>query len=112
MTSLRTLAVALVVCSITVMTFGGDQHSVKTASGYVPASGFVPDEATAVRVAEAILIPIYSQTKVEGERPFTAKLTGNVWTVTGHLPAGVDGGVAEVRIDKRDSRILRVTHGK
>jgi hypothetical protein len=112
MTSLRTLMVALVVCSISVMTFGGDQRSVQSASGYVPASGFVPDEATAVHVAEAILIPIYGQSKVESERPFTAKLTGNVWTVTGHLPAGVDGGVAEVRIDKRDSRVLRVTHGK
>lgn len=109
---LRSLVVALVVCSISLMTFGGDRHSAKPASGFVPPSGFVPDEATAVRVAEAVLIPIYSQTKVESERPFTAKLTGNVWTVTGHLPPGVDGGVGEVRIDKRNGRILRVTHGK
>lgn len=106
MISVRILTVALVVCSISVMTFGGDQHGVQ------PASGFVPDETTAVRVAEAILTPIYSQTKVESERPFTAKLTGNVWKVTGYLPPGVDGGVAETWIDKRDGRILRVTHGK
>lgn len=112
MISLRTLTIALVVCSISVMTFGGDQHNVQRDSGFVPASGFVPDEVTAVRVAEAILIPIYSQTKVESERPFIAKLTGNVWKVTGHLPAGVNGGVAEAWIDKRDGRVLRVTHGK
>ncbi len=88
------------------MTFSDNLHSVQ------PASGFVPDEATAVRVAEAILIPIYGKALVEGERPFTAKLTGHVWKVTGHLPLGVDGGVAEAWIDKRDGRILRVTHGK
>ncbi len=109
---LRIMVVALVVCSISVMTFSGDERSAKRASGFIAASGFVPDEATAVRVAEAILIPIYGQTKIESERPFTAKLNGNVWTVTGHLPPGVDGGVAEVRIDKRDGRILRVTHAK
>jgi len=50
--------------------------------------------------------------KVEYERPFSAKLTGNVWRVTGHLPSDVDGGVAEAWIDKRDGRVLRVTHGK
>jgi len=112
MISLRTIKVALMVCSISVMTFGGDQYGGKRTPGYVPASGFVPDEATAVRVAEAVLIPIYGQTKVESERPFSAKLTGGVWTVTGHLPPGKDGGVAEAQIDKRDGRILRVIHGK
>lgn len=102
----RTIPIALAVSLITLMVLAADQHTVQ------PPSGFVPDEVTAVRVAEAILIPIYGQTTVEGERPFTAKLTGNVWKVTGYLPPGVDGGVAEAWIDRRDGRILRVTHGK
>ena len=77
------------------------------------ASGHpVPDETTAVRVAEKVLIPIYGRKHIESERPFTAKLNGNVWTVYGYLPPGWDGGVAEVEIDKRNGRILRVTHGK
>ncbi len=97
---------ALVTCSVAFTAFSREQ-------GWVPGrAGFVPDEITATRVAEAILIPIYGQSQVESERPYSAKLTGNVWKVIGHLPAGVDGGVAEVSIDKRDGRILRVTHGK
>ena len=84
----------------------------QSSNSRFPKAGAVPDEVTAVRVAEAILIPIYGRTTVEGERPFTAKLTGNVWKVTGSLQPGVDGGVAEVWMDRRDGRILRVTHGK
>jgi hypothetical protein len=77
-----------------------------------PQAGFIPDQATATRVAEAILAPIYSREQVESERPFSAQLNGNTWKVEGHLAPGVDGGVAEVWIDKRDGRILRVSHGK
>ena len=80
--------------------------------GVKPEKGFVPDEITAVRIAEAILSPIYGQQKVESERPFSAHLSEGIWKVEGHLPDGVDGGVAEVWIDKQDGRIVRVSHGK
>jgi hypothetical protein len=72
----------------------------------------VPDKASAVRVAEKVLIPIYGLKQIESERPFTAKLQGEVWVVDGYLPPGWDGGVAEVKIDKRNGHILGVTHGK
>jgi len=32
--------------------------------------------------------------------------------VDGYLPPESDGGVAEVKIDKRNGRIIGVTHGK
>jgi len=89
--------------------------------GYKPPSGYVPDSATAVQIAEAILIPIYGKKHVESERPFTAKLEGDVWTVGGTLrcPDGkggftpqCDGGVAVVKISKIDAHILYVMHGK
>ena len=98
--------VALLMCWMVAMAASRDEHRVK------PDSGFVPDQATAARVAEAILIPIYGQEQIESERPFSAQLNGNTWQVKGHLAPGVDGGVAEVWLDKRDGRILRVTHGK
>jgi hypothetical protein len=97
---------ALMICLVALVAFGGTEHS------YQPAAGFVPDKSTAIRIGEAVLIPIYTQAEVESQRPFSAELTGNVWHVTGYLPAGIDGGVAEVWISKRDGRILRVTHGK
>jgi hypothetical protein len=92
----------LLTCSIALMAFSQEQHQVQ------PEAGFVPNEVTATRVADAILIPIYGQSQVESERPFAASLSGNIWKVTGHLPDGVDGGVAEVWVDKREGRILRV----
>lgn len=77
-----------------------------------PALGFIPDKATAVQVAEAILVPIYGKQMVESERPFSAILKGNTWKVEGYLAPGVDGGVSEVWLDRRDGKILRVSQGK
>jgi NTF2 fold immunity protein len=89
--------------------------------GYKPKSGYVPDSVTAVRIAEAVLIPVYGEKQIESERPFTATLKHGVWTITGtlHCPDGkggitesCDGGVAEVRMSLGDARILYMLHGK
>jgi hypothetical protein len=78
---------------------------------FVPSNGFVPDQQTAIRIAEAILDPIYGEGQVASERPFGAELRSGVWIVTGHLATG-NGGVAEVRISKATGRIISVSHGK
>jgi len=84
--------------------------------GFKPESGYVPDSQTAVRIAEAVLTPVYGEKQIESERPFTAKLKDGVWTVTGTLrcPYGnvCEGGVAEVRLSKDDARILYMLHGQ
>lgn len=86
-----------------------------------PRQGYVPDSATAVRVAEAVLIPVYGKKQIESEKPFTAKLKNDVWTVAGtlHCPDGkggitthCSGGVAVVRISKADAHILSMIHYK
>jgi NTF2 fold immunity protein len=84
----------------------------QNTSGYRPKNGFVPDQKTAIAVAEAVLVPIYGEKQVASERPFSARLDQDIWTVEGHLPAGWDGGVAEVKIRKTDATVLSVTHGK
>ncbi len=88
-----------------------------TTRGYVPETGFIPDSITAVRVAEAVLTPIYSDSVVTRERPFRAKLEDGVWTVVGSLPPAKPGeawlgGVAWVEIRKSDGAILRLWHEK
>jgi NTF2 fold immunity protein len=87
-----------------------------TAQGYKPASGYVPDAETSVKIAEAVLTPVYGLKQVEAERPFVARLKKGEWTVTGPLQCPkdqvCDGGVAEVRISKADARILYMFHGK
>src|SRR5436190_23419308 len=67
--------------------------------------GFVPDEATAVRIAEAVLIPIYGQESLNKEKPFKATLTNEIWTVKGTLQKGFKGGVAVVELSKKDACI-------
>jgi hypothetical protein len=88
---------------------------------YKPPAGYVPDNAVAVQIAEAVLVPIYGKRQIDSEKPFTAKLDSDVWTVAGTLrcPDGkgsfttrCDGGVAVVKISKTDARILSVMHGK
>jgi hypothetical protein len=82
--------------------------------GYVPKNGFVPDEKTAIAVAEAVLIPVYGQKQIESEEPFSTRLDGDTWSVHGSLPNGpnVTGGVAEVQISKSRGCVLHMIHGK
>lgn len=60
---------------------------------YRPKSGYVPDKETAVKIAEAVLIPVYGEKKIVDERPFHADREGDVWTVYGTLycPDGKGG---------------------
>ncbi|MGH7253228.1 MAG: NTF2 fold immunity protein, partial [Nitrospiraceae bacterium] len=58
-----------------------EKHSVS------PRDGFVPDKETAIRIAEAVLIPIYGKENIERQRPFNATQIQGVWIVEGTLPA-------------------------
>src|SRR5260370_35316302 len=76
------------------------------ARGVLPPRGFVPDTITAVRVAEAILAPIYGEQQIAREKPFTATLNEGTWTVSGTLAAAPAAGGAPAQMPKQDSRIL------
>ncbi len=91
------------------------------AQGYKLPRKFVPDSKTAVNIAEAVLIPVYGEKKIESEQPFTAKLKGGVGAIYGTLrcPDGKGGttticagDVAVAEIAKEDGRILSMKHGK
>ena len=86
------------------------QHAAGTEGATETApKPFVPDEATAIRIAEAVWLPIYGKGIYE-QRPFRAQLVGNVWIVTGSLPPMTCGGVPIARISRDDGRILQVIH--
>ena len=78
---------------------------------YVPEKGVVPDKITAIRVAEAIWLPIYGE-GIYDKRPFMAGLEKGIWIVYGTLPKGMKGGVPVIEISKSDGKILRISHGK
>jgi len=73
---------------------------------------YVPNEETAIKIAEAILIPIYGN-EVLDKKPFTARLiNGKIWHVEGTISLDELGGVPIIEIQKSDCKILRITHTK
>ncbi|MCB2231540.1 YbbC/YhhH family protein [bacterium] len=79
---------------------------------YMPDDGCVPDKATAVRIAEAVWLPIYGK-EIHDRRPFRAELIGDsVWAVAGSLPTDMLGGVPYIEIQRRDGKVLGVGHGE
>ncbi len=103
-TSLAALGVALLAAVV----FAQEPSS----HSYVPKDGFVPDAQTAIRIAEAVWIPIYGEATIARAKPFKAELRGSVWLVTGSLPPHSVGGVVLAEVAKENGCILRISHGK
>jgi hypothetical protein len=72
----------------------------------------IKDSITAVAVAEAILFNIYGKQEIIYERPYEIYLISNHWVLMGTLPKGSDGGTFLIILDAKDSRVLKMTHGK
>ncbi len=81
---------------------------------FTPKEGFVPNAETAVKIAEAVLIPVYGEKQIQSERPFKAVLKGDSWTVQGTLQCAphCNGGTALVEISKTTGQILQMFHTK
>lgn len=75
-----------------------------------PANGFVPDERTAIRIAEAVAATLYGEEGTVQERPFWAHLENGVWTVVGTSPINAYGGTAIIQIRQDDGRIIFADH--
>ena len=96
----------LCVLSISATSVAGEpKHSAS------PAGGLVPNAETAIKIAEAVWLPIYGDA-VLTKKPFVARLVNEVWIVEGTLPAESLGGVPIAEISKKDGKILRISHGK
>lgn len=73
---------------------------------------YVPNSETAIKVAEAVWLPIYGD-KIFKEKPYNVSLKDNkIWIVTGSIAKNKRGGVAYIEIQKSDCKILKVVHGK
>lgn len=84
----------------------------------------VPDEATALKIAEPALIKTYGKRQIDYERPLRATLDKGIWTVAGTLccpdlngqrncePYMCAGGVAVLKLRQRDGKILSIIHYK
>ena len=73
---------------------------------------YVPNEETAIKIAEAILIPIYGN-EVLKKKPFTVRLINDkIWHVEGSMNLDELGGIPIIEIQKKDCKILSITHTK
>jgi hypothetical protein len=77
-----------------------------------PGKGYVPDEKTAISIAETTLSKTYGAKQIQQERPFHGTLKEGIWTVAGSLPPNSAGGVAVIHIDQRTGKIISYSHGK
>jgi hypothetical protein len=81
-----------------------------TEDGFEPKDGFVPNEETAIKIAEAIWLPIYGD-KINNNKPFKATLKDSIWVIEGTLYSN-KGGVPYLNLRKSDCKILKVIHTK
>lgn len=105
---MKTSAVILLFLAIV----GGVAAAEEHVHNFKPEHGYVPDAATATKIAVAVWEPIYGEAQIASEKPSRAALHNGVWVVEGSLPTGLAGGVAFAEIAKGDGRILRVSHGR
>jgi hypothetical protein len=97
---------ALVLFGMASLVMAGDK-----LSDFAPPNGFVPNEATAIRIAVAVWEPIYGVAQIAAQKPYRARLENGIWVVKGTLHSDL-GGVAIAEIVKSDGRVLRVSHGR
>ena len=76
----------------------------------LPSSGVIPDEITAVKVAEVIFLPIYGKEEVNKFLPYHAQFKDGVWTVYGTLKPNSVGGTPQLKIQKKDGKVIEVWH--
>jgi hypothetical protein len=68
---------------------------------------YVPDAATAIKIAIAFWEPIYGRENVARNKPFRAKLKNGIWIVDGSLPAERVDRLPVTKIDQKDGRSVR-----
>lgn len=87
--------------------------SIDNNNDIYPPNGLVPDEETAIKIAEAIWVPLYGES-VYNQRPYEVKLENDIWIVEGtygeSLEKMVLGGVAYTEIQRKDGKIRKVWH--
>jgi hypothetical protein len=72
----------------------------------------IKDSSTAVSVAEPVLFSIYGKDNIAKQRPYNIYFIRNYWVVSGTLPEEYEGGTFLIIIDGRNSKILKISHGR
>jgi hypothetical protein len=72
----------------------------------------IKDSMTAISVAEPILFSIYGKNNIIEQRPYEVYLIDNYWIIWRTLTKNFLGGTFLIILNAKDSKILRISHGK
>ena len=72
----------------------------------------IKDSLIAINIAEPILFSIYGKDNITKQRPYEIYFIDKYWVIGGTLPKDYLGGTFLIIIDSRDSRVIKITHGK
>ena len=103
--SLRFLGICAILLGLLSFGYGSDE---KAQNPSLPSRGVVPNEITAVKIGEAVFLPIYGEQEISKYRPYEATLKDGVWTVYGTLKPNARGGTPTMTIQKSDGKVLDV----
>lgn len=79
---------------------------------HLPPEGIIPDEVTAVKVAEVVFPHIFGEEEVAKYLPYHAQLKDGVWEVYGTLKPGSRGGTPQMTIQKKDGKVIDIWHSQ
>lgn len=72
--------------------------------------GLVPTKETALKIAEAVLVPIYG-VKIMEDKPYQIKFSAGFWTIDGTTPPKAVGGSFHIVIRQRDAQVVEIGCG-
>ena len=76
-----------------------------------PNNGYVPNEITAAKIAEAVWLSKYGE-RIYNQKPYRVNLIkDSIWVVNGSISGGGYGENAYIEIRKKDGKILKVLMG-
>ena len=96
----------LAACAVFMVLPSAYSSGQKSENTSLPSRGVVPNEITAVKIGEAVFLPIYGEEEVAKYRPYEATLKDGVWTVFGTLKPNRRGGTPTITIQKSDGKVL------
>jgi len=76
--------------------------------GIYSRKGVVPDKETAIKIAEAVWIPMFGEEYVYFRKPYKFYYIPilRYWIISGTLPPNLFGGVQQIVIKKGNGKIL------
>jgi hypothetical protein len=75
-------------------------------------NAIIKESSTAIKIVEPILFSIYGKENIESQKPYESYKIENYWVIAGTLPKDMLGGTFLIIFDARNSKVLKITHGK